>query len=291
MRRVLSKRPSPSMAIALAALFIALSGTTYAATGGNFILGQANSAGNQTSLSASVNSATPGGGKALQVSNPNTGAGAAGLGITVGANKPPLVVNANAGKATNLNADKLDGIDSSAFQRTTQPAADVACAGCVGTEDIADSAITEAKIPASDWHYIGDPGEPAFQNGWVNYDTASHNDATYQHAAYRRDVNGIIHLTGLVKNGTIGLPIFTLSGTNCPWFYQALPVISNNALARLTVQYVTPTCGVWAETGSNVWVSLDGISFRSWPLDQISLSAVAQKALRATGSYAGRTIR
>jgi hypothetical protein len=53
----------------------------------------------------------------LQVTNTSTGSGAAGIGITVGANKAPLTVNANAGKATNLNADKLDGVDSTGFVR------------------------------------------------------------------------------------------------------------------------------------------------------------------------------
>jgi hypothetical protein len=64
MRKHLRKRPSPSMAVALLALFIALSGTTYAATGGNFILGPANTAENQTTLTASVNGGTTGGGQA-----------------------------------------------------------------------------------------------------------------------------------------------------------------------------------------------------------------------------------
>ena len=66
------RRPSPAMAVALLALFIALSGTTYAATGGNFILGNANSANRQTSLTAAVNGATPGGGKVLQLTNTST---------------------------------------------------------------------------------------------------------------------------------------------------------------------------------------------------------------------------
>jgi hypothetical protein len=107
MRKHLLKRPSPAMVVACLALFVALSAGGYAATGGNFILGQANSATSQTSLTAPV-----GGGKVLQLTNTNTAAGAEGLGITVGSNKAPIRVNANAGKAANLNADKLDGKDS-----------------------------------------------------------------------------------------------------------------------------------------------------------------------------------
>jgi hypothetical protein len=105
------KKPSPAMFVACLSLFVALSGVTYAATGGNFILGNPNSATSQTSLSAPI--AT----KALQVTNTSTAAGASGIGITVGTNRSPLVVNSTAGKATNLNADKLDSLDSTVFGR------------------------------------------------------------------------------------------------------------------------------------------------------------------------------
>jgi hypothetical protein len=124
LKGIIRRRPSPSLAISVIALFIALGGTTYAATGGNFILGQTNMAGNQTKLTASVSSATPGGGKVLQLTNPSTASGAQGLGITVGANKVPIVVNSSAGKATNLNADKLDGFDSTGFLGRFAQAAD-----------------------------------------------------------------------------------------------------------------------------------------------------------------------
>jgi hypothetical protein len=91
------------------ALFVALGGTSYAATGGNFILGQPNSASSTTSLSAPV-----AGKKALQLTNTSTGAGATGLGLSVASGHPPFTVNSGT-KVTNLNADRLDGLDSSAF--------------------------------------------------------------------------------------------------------------------------------------------------------------------------------
>jgi hypothetical protein len=94
------------------ALFIALGGTTYAATGGNFILGKSNSASNPTSLSAPVT------GKALQVTNTKTSAGATALGLNVASGHPPFTVNSG-GKVANLNADKLDSLDSSAFYRSS----------------------------------------------------------------------------------------------------------------------------------------------------------------------------
>jgi hypothetical protein len=104
------KKPSPAMGVALIALFIALSGTTYAATGGNFILGNPNSATTQTALSAPI------AGRSLQVTNTSTAVGATALGLTVAAGKTPLTVNSGT-KVANLNADRLDGLDSSALQK------------------------------------------------------------------------------------------------------------------------------------------------------------------------------
>jgi hypothetical protein len=88
--------------------FIVLGGTTYAATGGNFILGKSNSASSTTSLTAPV------AGKGLQVTNTSTGAGATALGMNVASGHAPFTVNSGA-KVANLNADKLDGLDSTAF--------------------------------------------------------------------------------------------------------------------------------------------------------------------------------
>jgi hypothetical protein len=96
--------------VSLIALFVALGGTTYAATGGNFILGKPNTASSQTSLTASPSFA----GKALQLTNTNTGAGATALGLNVASGHAPFTVNSGT-KVANLNADKLDGIDSSGF--------------------------------------------------------------------------------------------------------------------------------------------------------------------------------
>jgi hypothetical protein len=84
------------------ALFVALGGTTYAATGGNFILGQSNSASSTTALSAGTT------GPAFKVTNTSTGTAGS---FNVAAGHPPLTVNSGT-KVTNLNADKLDGLDS-----------------------------------------------------------------------------------------------------------------------------------------------------------------------------------
>jgi hypothetical protein len=92
--------------MATIAVFMVLGGTAYAATGGNFILGNPNSASSTTSLSAPIS-----GKKALQLTNTSTGAGATALGLNVASGHSPFTVNSGT-KVTNLNADKLDGIDS-----------------------------------------------------------------------------------------------------------------------------------------------------------------------------------
>jgi len=67
------RRPSPALVIALFALFVALSGVGIAATGGNFILGQTNTADATSSLQGSIAS-----GPALEAANPAAGGGIVG---------------------------------------------------------------------------------------------------------------------------------------------------------------------------------------------------------------------
>ncbi len=93
----------------LAALFVALGGDAVAATTANFILGTSNSATSTTALSAPIV------GPALQISNTSTTTGATALRLNVAAGHAPLTVSSGAGKATNLNADQLDGRDSTGF--------------------------------------------------------------------------------------------------------------------------------------------------------------------------------
>jgi len=102
------RRPSTGTVLGALALFVSLGGVGYSATGGTFILGRSNTAGLQSTLSASVKK------KALWIRNPNVTAGATALGLDVAPGHAPFTVN-SAAKVANLNADQLDGIDSSGF--------------------------------------------------------------------------------------------------------------------------------------------------------------------------------
>jgi hypothetical protein len=94
--------------MATIAVFTALGGTTYAATGGNFILGRSNSASSTTALSAGTS------GPAFKVTN-TSGTGGS---FNVVPGRQPFTVNTGV-KVTNLNADKLDGLDSSSLISTS----------------------------------------------------------------------------------------------------------------------------------------------------------------------------
>ena len=95
-------RPSHATVVAYVALFVALGGTSVAATGGTFVLGRSNYATTVTSLSNSAG--TP-------------------LSLSAKAGYAPLAVNSTK-VVTRLNADLLDGLHSTAFQRAGSKSSD-----------------------------------------------------------------------------------------------------------------------------------------------------------------------
>lgn len=60
------------------------------------------------------------------------------------------------------------------------------------------------KLDLDDWHYIGDPGEPAFENGWLDYGQA------WGRSRFRKSSDGLVTMEGLVRGGTPGVAIFHL---------------------------------------------------------------------------------
>ncbi|MEO6351424.1 MAG: hypothetical protein ABIP53_12300, partial [Candidatus Limnocylindrales bacterium] len=95
--------PSPAAVISLLALFVALGGTAYAATGGTFILGQKNSANVVTTLKSTSSSA-------VTLSVINTG-GKPAAKFTANDGVAPFQVTSGA-MVPNLNADMLDGLSA-----------------------------------------------------------------------------------------------------------------------------------------------------------------------------------
>jgi hypothetical protein len=126
------RRVSPSMAISLLALFLALGGVGYSATGDSFILGKPNSATSQSTLSA----ATPG--KTLVLTNTDTSATSRALALNVPAGHPPFEVNSGT-KVANLNADRLDDLNANNFAQLGVPQTATA-GGALGVIDVTNSA-------------------------------------------------------------------------------------------------------------------------------------------------------
>lgn len=115
----------------------------------------------------------------------------------------------------------------------------------------------EMRLVAEDWHYVGDAGEPAFENSWVNYDDTG---ATQTRVAFYRDPLGVVRLKGLCKNGTDGATIFTLpAGYRPPATDLRFPVITDSAIAFSVVS----GDGAVSATGSVVLLDLSSISFRA----------------------------
>lgn len=62
----------------------------------------------------------------------------------------------------------------------------------------------EPRIYPEDWHYVGDSGEPAFQNGWVNA------GAPYDNLAFMHGRDGFIHVKGVITGVAVTAVVFTL---------------------------------------------------------------------------------
>lgn len=96
---------------------------------------------------------------------------------------------------------------------------------------------------------------PSFNNGWENYSTS------FSECGYFKNSSGIVHIKGLVKNGTIGQGIFVLPAGYRPSRTLILTVSTNpNVYGQVRI---TSSGSVECTEGSSNWVSLDGISFRA----------------------------
>lgn len=131
------------IAVILALVFGAAS-TAFASNGDFLKLGSLkNTATKMTVLVSNVADTTR---SALQIKNP---AGGSALDLQVNGGAPPLKVNPEAGTATNLDADKLDGKDAAAFlpaeiyeSSTSQTFSPVSMAGVTVSCDAGDVAVS-----------------------------------------------------------------------------------------------------------------------------------------------------
>lgn len=115
------------------------------------------------------------------------------------------------------------------------------------------------------WHEVGAAGEPAPSGGWVNYGSG------YPTAAFKKYPDGRVRLKGLVKNGTLGQPIFTLPvgyrpPDPAPGAQLIFATVATSAFGEIRIG---PDGLVVVQAGTTTFVSLDGIEFdtgkTTWP--------------------------
>jgi hypothetical protein len=155
------RRRKVTTSVVMVALTLGVVSSALAANGGNFILGVLSNSATAVTRLTMTGTAN---GSVLQLIQQSTGTGASGLGITVPAGKAPITVNSTAGKATNLNADKLDSLDSTALQRRVsgtcaagQSISSIAALGTVSCETDDDSgAALRSELGTTD---AGGPNE------------------------------------------------------------------------------------------------------------------------------------
>jgi hypothetical protein len=233
----LARRNRATMAVAIVAAF-ATSGTALAATS-HFILGGLNTAATTTTIRTAADAAV------LSLQNTNAGgSSASGLSITVPADRPPITVSAGAGKATNLDADSVDGHDAGDF----------------------------IQGPVEAWHEVGTPGEPA----WGRVTLYSPGDP-FVPVAFLKDPFGFVHLQGVVRaaidqpDGCDTYALFTL-----PTGYRPAGTVTEAAIAHDSAIFenVVSQVDVLANRSVSIcfprltefsYVALDGITFQAAP--------------------------
>lgn len=111
----------------------------------------------------------------------------------------------------------------------------------------------EPKLAVSEpWHTVGNAGEPAFQNAWVNF------GGGHAVAGFYKDPTGVVHLKGFVKNGVAGGTIFMLPEGYRPMTEERFVANNNDTVCEFIVQ---TNGAVYAVNSNNVFISLAGVQF------------------------------
>lgn len=175
----------------------------------------------------------------------------AGMGITLGSQ----------GSAGRISAkDEMLGFHGTApvAKQTITGAGSGAALADLLTKLASTGLITNSTtgVTPEAWHEVGAAGEPAFQNGWVNF------GGIYGTAAFRKDPFGTVYLKGMVKSGTLGSNIYVLPVGYRPAARGIFASLGSNAVARIDVDS-DGSVFVNATLASSAWMTLNGITFRA----------------------------
>jgi hypothetical protein len=104
------------------------------------------------------------------------------------------------------------------------------------------------------WRTVNATDQPVFENGYTD-------GGTTEPVAFYKDALGIVRLRGRVTGGTASTPAFTLPPGYRPSATVVCPTSANNAYGEV---HIVSSGGVYAGViGSNLYVVLDGITFRA----------------------------
>jgi hypothetical protein len=111
-------------------------------------------------------------------------------------------------------------------------------------------------VPDNTWTAV------SFLNSWTNFGGGNYS------VSFLLDTSGFVHFRGTAAGGVIGANIFVLPSGLAPAFNINVPVVANAAFGYCVIfgtGGATPG-GVQAALGSNIWYSLEGISYQANPL-------------------------
>jgi hypothetical protein len=133
----------------------------------------------------------------------------------------------------------------------------VSTLGTVPTADranVAGTAGTANSLAAPEaWHEVDQPGQPQFMNGWSNY------GIDFATAGFYKDVQGVVHLKGLINGSNDGTAVFFLPPGFRPSEIRSFPTTGTAA----TSVSVYPDGEVRMSCGTvGCAPSLEGVAFR-----------------------------
>lgn len=121
--------------------------------------------------------------------------------------------------------------------------------------EISGAGITTYKIEYIDLIWTeGIWIAPTLLNSWVNFGSG------YNPAGYYKDALGVVHLRGMLKNGTFAVPMFVLPAGYKPAYTETFVAISGGAVGFVNVGadgQIVPVAGI------NTFFSLDGMTFHA----------------------------